>query len=142
MANNDIERAPKTVKSMPVKPWETAVSCATKRGEQMGDWLARAITNQANLESGDRVILPDERPVSLGGETAANPVLPPLPPPPDLLQALAAIAAASGRPVPKDVAGHAYALTRAYLRAGRRLPPAKPRKTPPLLGQTVEESEG
>ena len=143
MANGESERAPKTVKSMPVKPWETAVSCAMKRGEQMGDWLARAILTQANLEAGDRVIPPDERPVLPTRQTGDAPVLPIVaPPPPDLLQALAAIADASGRPVPKDVAGHAYALARGYLRAARGLPAAKPRQTLPQLGQTIEGSEG
>lgn len=52
------ERAPFTIKSFPVATRQRAVRAAAKRGEAMGEWMARAAENQADLEAGDTVFPP------------------------------------------------------------------------------------
>lgn len=108
------DKAPVTIKSMDQAAWETAKRSAAKAGETMAEWLARAIRQLAALEEGDRETPPGQ------------PSKPPAPGLPvaeleGLMRAAAALADASGVPVPKRTARHAYALVSAQLRAARGL---------------------
>lgn len=68
---DDPEKAPFTIKSFPVATRQRAVRAASKRGEPMGEWMARAAERQADLETGDGVFPPDKpdgKPEPLAGK--------------------------------------------------------------------------
>lgn len=142
MENRDEERAPKTIKAMPVRAWNRALAQAAKSGESMAEWLTRAIDQLADREAGERV-LPPPAPQP-GPSVRDNPAAGMAPQDmAELMQAAVAAAQASGVPLPKSVARHAFALVGGQLRAARGLPPVKPRlpagQTPLRIGQTVSQ---
>lgn len=140
----DAEHAPFTVKAFPVEARELARKCATKQGEHMGAWLARAVRTQANLEAGERVLPP----VKQGQPVASYELVKPTQEtgkPLDLaglataLQAVAKVHEAAGLPIPKTLARQASGLVLDQIREARGLP-SKLRQTGRLIGQTVEEA--
>lgn len=139
MANlaNDTDKASWTIKSVPVETRKLAVACAAKAGENMAEWLARAVRNQAKLEAGERVI-PPSRPVTNGAMVPVPFAMPvDLGELAELMTAAQAVAEAAGVPIPKATARHALALTTAQLRAARGLPPKRSRQTGAENGQTI-----
>ena len=136
----DPDKAPMTIKAVPTATRTKMVRCAEKRGQTMAVWLARAVDNQANLEAGDQVEpalfeprevgLPLVKPEPISGKPFVLADLR------DAMAAAAAVATASGLPLPKVMARHAYALLTAQLREARGLSPAKPRQTLIAGGQT------
>ena len=90
------------------------------------------------MEADDRVILPDERPATTQGLPASAPAVS-LAEIETAMRAAAAVAAASGVPVPKVAARHCYALLTKQLRAARGLPQGRQR---PRIGQTVPQING
>jgi hypothetical protein len=127
-ANEANQRAPWTIKAVDVETRRLAVRCATRRGLTMPAWLETAVRNQASIEAGDQVILPEKpgQTPALIGQTTAPAI--------DLgelaraVQAAQEIATAAGVAVPKDIARHTFGLLRARLRDARGLPPRMPRK--------------
>lgn len=122
------ERAPWTIKSVSVETRKLAVASAAKEGVTMGEWLDRAVRNQASLDRGNQVIPPGQTGKSV---TRFAPVQPPdeMGKPPmdlaglaDALRAVATIAGAADMPVPKALAREASALLRQQIRAARGLP--------------------
>lgn len=127
--------APITIKAFPIAARERMKACAARRDQTQGEWLARAIDTQANLEARDLV------------EPALFDPRPPTPPPGmtlDLtelrltMEAAAATAAATGVQVPKAIARHVYALLGQELRTARGIPARAPRQTTARIGHTVE----
>lgn len=139
--DQDTDKAPWTVKSVPVEVRKLAVASASKAGETMAIWLAKAVRNQANLEAGERILPPAPR--SASGSASALSVVTPRPPVDmaglaDLMQAAVSAAQAAGVPLSKTVARQAMALTNAQLRQARGLPEKAPRQTGRRNGQTIE----
>ena len=137
------DKAPMTVKAMPVRVRQRALKAAAKQGQSMAEWLTRAIDQLADREEGERETFPDE-----AGKPGKLPALPSQPSPVviptsfltdliDAMRAAEAVAAASGVPVPKATAHHAFAILTNHLRKARGLPPVKPRQTRPQIGQTI-----
>lgn len=138
------EKAPMTVKSMPVAARLRATTRAQANGETMAEWLTRAINQLAEREaSGPREIPPAVRTFATERLPEAEPV--PVPVMIDarqlaeLMQATAAISQAAGVPVPRGTAKAAYALLAQQVRVARGLPPTRKRQTTQLIGQTVDE---
>lgn len=61
MDNPTDDTATVNVKNVRKDAWERGKAAALRSGEQMGPWLSRAIDQLANLEAGERYILPSER---------------------------------------------------------------------------------
>ena len=116
------ERAPWTIKGVSVETRRLAVARAAKRGQTMGQWLDAAVRNQSALEDGDLVITPDSRQEPRHGSQKA---VEPMTALAHVLEAAHHAQQASGVPLPKAIARHAYALIGANLRAARGLPPLK-----------------
>jgi len=113
-ANQEPDKAPWTVKSVPVETRKLAVSCATKTGETMAEWLARAVRNQANLETGERVIPPKPEKVvapAIAREDMAALV--------SLMTAVQSMAAAPSDQIPSSVVRQAVGMLRDQLRLAR-----------------------
>jgi hypothetical protein len=120
--------APITIKSFPIASREKMKAAAARRDQTQGEWLARAIETQANIEARDLV------------EPGLFEPPAPTPAPPGMpfgltelrltMEAAAATAAATGVPVPKAIARHVYALLGQELRAARGIPPRAPRGKP------------
>jgi hypothetical protein len=136
----DDDKAPMTVKGMPVRARQRALKAANKQGQSMAEWLTRAIDQLADREEGERETFPDER---ANLPAIVGPVSPAVIPPgflSDLTEAMGAakgIADAAGVPVPKATARHAFAILTDHLRLVRGLAPVKPRQTKPGKGQTL-----
>lgn len=137
------DKAPMTVKAMPVRARQRALKAAAKQDQSMAEWLTRAIDQLADREEGARETFPDEavkpgKPPALA-ELSSQVVIPPgfLTDLIEVMRAAEATAVAAGVPVPKAVARHSYAILTARLRQVRGLPPVKPRQTRLQIGQTV-----
>jgi hypothetical protein len=125
-----------TIKNVSAEARKRALSCATKRGESMAVWMERAIQNQASLEADDRVLPPGQRDGQRGQPTELPAVVTAAMGTSELavlVQALQTTATATGRPAPRDVAGHVYGLMRARMREARGLLPPPPREAPRML---------
>lgn len=131
-ASDDTGAAPWTIKSMSVEARKLAVACAGKRGQTMASWLETAVRNQAAIEAGDRVTLPDERRPAPSPRSAGLPDTDAMANLAHTMQAVQAVAEAAGLPLPKRVARHAFALLETNLRAARGLPEPAPRAARPL----------
>ncbi len=145
------EKAAWTIKSVPVETRKLAIASAAKAGLSMGEWIVAAVRNQANLESGERILPPSP---PHGRNTPAQFV----PTPPvdmlalaELMRATQLFAQGAGVPIPKSTARHAVAWTTTALRAARGLPALaprlgklldKPRQTTLEIGQTNRQVEG
>ncbi len=131
-----------TIKGFPAEVRKQAAEAAAKRGESMGVWAARAMTAQINLERGDRVEMPSDkpRPEGLTGDNSAGSTANPL----DLavlaaaMQAAAAVAVASGKPVPRDSRSQYNGAVVSYLRAARGLPKVELRRPRVPTVATIE----
>jgi len=127
---------------LPGRGRKQAAEAAAKRGESMGVWAARAMTAQINLERGDRVEMPSDkpRPEGLTGDNSAGSTANPL----DLavlaaaMQAAAAVAVASGKPVPRDSRSQYNGAVVSYLRAARGLPKVELRRPRVPTVATIE----
>lgn len=133
------DKAPMTVKGMPVRARQRALKAAAKQDQSMAEWLTRAIDQLADREEGVRETFPDEagkpgKPLALPSPT----VIPEgfLTDLADTMRAAHAVSEASGIPIPKATVHHAYAVLANHLRFVRGLPPVKPRQTQPRIGQT------
>lgn len=109
------DRQPVTIKAMPVAAWKRAREAAEKQDQSMAEWLARAINQLADMEAGARVTMPGkpdkpEAPAMPAADLEA------------LMRAAHAVSEASGVPVPKVAARHAFALLTGQMRAARGLP--------------------
>jgi hypothetical protein len=134
------ERSNWTIKAFSVEARLLALACAAKRGESMPVWAERAVRNQATTEAGDQVLPPGEPVTGRGqrdgqhGQPAELPAVVTAAMGTSelavLVQALQATSAATGRPAPRDVAGHVYGLMRTRLREARGLAPVRPRQPP------------
>lgn len=138
------DKAPWTIKAVPIETRKLAGACAVKAGETMAEWLARAVRNQASLEAGERVI-PPGKPAS--GAPAVYPATHAVPPVnlrelAEAVQAATGIAQAAGVAVPAALARDALAAVRSQLRAARGLPPVQPRQTKRHDGQTIDAGHG
>lgn len=138
MSDDEPDKAPMTIKAVPVATRKKMAACATKRGETMAEWLARAVDTQAERDAGEVVIPPGQpdKPAALARalvtvETADLAAL---------LQAVAAVGTAAG--LPAGVAREAYAAARIRLREARGLPGKPARKTKPPNGQTIDGEAG
>jgi hypothetical protein len=119
----DVEKIQMSTKAVPRITRDTIVACASRRGQTQGEWLAVAVTNQARIEEGDALI-------PAGRDTGAREA-----PPVDLvelrdtMQTAVAVSQASGVPLPKQTARHAFALLNTRMRSSRGLPALQPRKS-------------
>lgn len=52
------EKAASTITSVPIETRKLAIASAAKAGLSMGEWMVAAVRNQANLESGERILPP------------------------------------------------------------------------------------
>ena len=71
--NPDSDKASWTIKSVPVEARKLAVACATKQGETMAEWLARAVRNQSKIEAGERVLPPVARSTAIATRSRRRP---------------------------------------------------------------------
>jgi hypothetical protein len=115
MANPGEETTIINVKSVSAAAWEKAKKAATKQGETLGEWLSRAITQVADREAEQPRELPPVKP-SRPGTMPASEVS-------HMMQAMAALAAATGRPPPKAITARAYRLADDLFRSEMGLPP-------------------
>jgi hypothetical protein len=130
MSDEPEPRAPLTIKNFPVEARKLATACATKRGETMGDWFARAVRNQARLEAGDRIMPPvvqvAAEPAAAAPAVARGPAA--LLHTVELLRETRAVFAALGRPMPDALVKEIERLARARMREERGIAPARPRR--------------
>ena len=111
---DELEGAPMSIEAMPVATRRKIAACAAKQGLTAAEWLVRAVDNQANLEAGNKVILPGQdkpdtptpAPISVA-ELAS------------LLTAVAAVGTATA--LPPGIVREAYAAARLRLREARGL---------------------
>src|ERR1700754_1971710 len=99
MANPGEETTIINVKSVSAAAWEKAKKAANKQGETMGAWLTRAVTQLADREAEQPREFPPVKPAAnppRPGTMAASEVA-------HMMQAMAALAAATGRPPPKPI---------------------------------------
>jgi hypothetical protein len=117
MDNPDDEKTIINVKAVSVSSWERAKKAANRNGETLGSWLSRACDQLANLDAGDRLILPSANPVNPSRNLAA---LPPV----DFHEVAAIIMAMkeAGLPVQKRIGQHVNALLHTKLREARGEP--------------------
>jgi hypothetical protein len=127
--NPDEERTIINVKAVNVRSYEGAKKAANKAGETMGSWLSRAMDQLANLESGERYILPDNLANRSHGLAVANPANLPALPPVDFREVAAIIMAMkeAGLPVQKRIGHHVNVLLNNRLREVRGMPQEKAR---------------
>lgn len=115
MDNPDDAKTIINVKGIVVRSYERAKKAANAANETMGSWLSRAMDQLANLEAGERYILP---------ASPANHA--PVPPPQAVdLSDLAAVLTAltqAGLPVQKRIGRHINAILNDRLAASRGLP--------------------
>ncbi|MDA8249432.1 MAG: hypothetical protein M0Z28_09645 [Rhodospirillales bacterium] len=128
--NPEADRANWTIKAVDVPTRKTAVDCAGRAGLSVAQWLERAVRTQANVDEGNAVIPPDERPTA--------PANHPMPKMDDILHAISVLAAA-GVPVPKALGRQVYAAIGAEVRRRRGLAPlSRPGQPKRLRGPTIE----
>lgn len=139
------QRAAWTIKSVDVEVRKLAVACALKTGETMAQWIARAVRNQAGLETGTSVMPPAAPPASRALAVASRAAAPmpviDMAGLSSLLATVQALAAASGTPIPRGTTRHALALVRDQLRAARGLPVSPVRSPKAKSGQTLSEEQ-
>lgn len=130
-----------TVKNMPVSAWNRANAARARSGETMAEWLARAVNQLADRESGERLILPGQ-PEQPGAANLPAPLAITPAEIEGLMRAAVEVSRAAEIPVPKVAARHFFALLTLAGRAARGLPPSNPRsnrgQTRPRIGQTIE----
>ena len=110
-----------TIKGVPRETRKLALVGARKRGDNVARWLVSAVRNQAALDAGNQVIAPSERPPVAAGPAPRVQAMEELG---QVMQTAAMAAQASGVPMPKALARHAYRLMTENLRAARGLQPA------------------
>jgi hypothetical protein len=113
MANDEAnERAPWTIKGMDVETRKLVVNCATQRGQSVATWLETAVRNQANLEAGDRVIMPGQpgQTAPPNGQTGFD-----LPELEQFARVCSLLAESAGKPVPRTVSRLMWARVRERL---------------------------
>lgn len=102
------------VKRVRRESWERLKGACARSGEDFGPWLSRAIDQLANLERGDRLILPDERANPQPTQAANLPAMPGQAAPVvvDFHQVAAVITAlnSAGLPIQKRVATRINAM--------------------------------
>lgn len=135
--NEENQAAPFMVKAMPIAARKAARAAASRAGLTMGPWIANAVYTQSQLEAGNAVMPPanptrSESPIAAPTLSVADLH--------DLALAAAAVAQASGRPMPQRTAGRFYRLVDDKLRAATGLPPRQTRKTS-LRGAAVPALE-
>ncbi|MDA8251106.1 MAG: hypothetical protein M0Z28_18310 [Rhodospirillales bacterium] len=136
MSDEPSNRKPWSIRDCPVSTSETAVECARRQGQTVAEWVTRAVKLLSDMESGERVIPPDERP-SDGARQAVIPMETA-----EIALAAEALARLQTEGIPRDVRRHAAALIRDRMRAARGMPPVKRRQTRALIGQTEAGADG
>lgn len=121
----------KMIKGMDTRAWDAALEHCRARDESMAGFAARAFRQMIERDRGAPLFtMPDERPP----RAAALPAAPvPVETAADLaalMQGMAAMATASGQPVPKDFRREASALGRDSLRIARGKAPLASRNPP------------
>ncbi len=130
------EKAAWTIKSVPVETRKLAIASAAKAGLSMGEWVVAAVRNQANLESGERILPPSSsHSRNIPAPAASGPPVDMLALA-ELMRATQSFAQGAGVPIPKATARHAVAWTTTALRAARGLPALAPR-----LGKLLDKPE-
>lgn len=111
------------VKSVSVRAWERAKICASREGQSMGAWLSGAIDARADQQAGPRefppthATIPFANPIQNLGNTMTPMELA------AIMNGLAALATASGKPTSRAAASQANALADNMLRKARGLQP-------------------
>jgi hypothetical protein len=135
------ERAPMTIKAVPIKTRETIIRLSRLRKQTVAVWLANAVEQMAETQAGDGIAFPKTSqtlPVIPSGQPQQNRATIPITDLRDAMVAAVAIAGASGLPVPKTAARHALALLTAQLRHARGLPDVQQRQLRKPIGQTID----
>jgi len=124
-------RQHKTIKAMDEAAWNAAIEHCRARDEKMSDFAARAFRQMIERDRAAPMLLPPDERAALAALPAREPV--PVGTAAELaalMQGVAALASASGRPVPRDVLREASGAARDALRAARGKPPVSPRNPP------------
>jgi hypothetical protein len=122
--DDEADRAPWTIKAVPVGTRQSAVRAAAKRGETMGEWITRAVENQIAREENQVVIPPDQREQTKVNRAHAPSVST------ELAGMLHAIATVMSLPnIAPGVVKDGSATVRALLRMVRGVPPVRPRSS-------------
>lgn len=127
-----------TVKHVPKKIRTLMNQLAEKRGQVLGEWLTAMVLKAAEMQAGDLVspaaFVP--APLQVHGPAAVPFSMTELR---DTMQALGAVAEASGRPIPKRTAGLAYSVVRLKLLEVLQPPvPKKGQSKPKVKLSSVE----
>lgn len=150
MANADnqaLEKAPMTIKAVPVETRRDMLALATKQGLSMAEWLAQTVAHMKRLQDGERVLpplvpgkpgagLPVVQPVSPFGGTVHHMSVGELA---EAMRAAVSIAETSGVPLPKTHATQALRYLHERIRMARGFPEKTPGKTRAKNGQTTIE---
>lgn len=132
----DQDAGPKVrnLKNMDDDSWEVAKAAAARSGETIGEWLSRAAHQLAQLERGDRVILPGQ-PAHPGRTEPALPAPAPSFAPVDWhdLGAVLGAMAAAGVPVQRRVGRQVNALLAHQLQVALPSPQRRPTAALPSL---------
>lgn len=141
LEDNEVARAPFQIKSFSIEIRNLALRSSRKQGLTMGEWMERAVQTQARLEDGENIFPPRTETLHDGAAVVrqVDQVFAVASQLRDLMQASAAAAEASGRPMPARAAGRFHAFVDDQIRAVSGLPPRKPRKTILQIGKTGQD---